>query len=81
MPEDRPANDNLIEFVRKAHGDQTDKNGRNYVETHLLPVARSVPDRLFYPALAHDILEDTKVTVDGLRDAGFTEQDIARSNY
>lgn len=76
MADDRRPGDRLVEFVRHAHKGQVDKNGFNYFETHLMPVARSVPHELFYAALAHDILEDTATTADDLRSAGFTQHDI-----
>ena len=61
----------LVSFVRTAHKGQVDKNGCDYFETHLLPVARSVPSNLFFAALAHDILEDTQTKATDLSDAGF----------
>ena len=66
----------LANFVRIAHRGQVDKNRCDYFETHLLPVARSVPSNLFFAALAHDILEDTKTNAADLSDAGFTPFEI-----
>jgi (p)ppGpp synthase/HD superfamily hydrolase len=63
-------------LVMDAHEGQVDKCGFDYFETHLLPVARAVPENLYYAALGHDILEDTKTTVDELRDAGFRAYEI-----
>lgn len=60
----------------EAHKGQVDKCGFVYFEIHLLPVAASVPADLYYAALAHDVLEDTEATVDGLRDAGFSAYEI-----
>jgi (p)ppGpp synthase/HD superfamily hydrolase len=68
--------DARVHLVRKAHEGQKDKCGFDYFETHLLPVARSVPANLYYAALAHDILEDTSTTEDALRDAGFSSYEI-----
>ena len=66
----------LVNFVREAHQGQTDKSGLDYFESHLLPVARSVPADLYFAALAHDILEDTPTTTDDLKGAGFSAFEI-----
>lgn len=66
----------LVGFVRAAHMGQQDKSGFDYFETHLLPVARSVPADLYFAALAHDILEDTEKTIDDLKGAGFSAFEI-----
>lgn len=69
----------VMNFVMKAHLGQRDKTGQDYVLGHLMPVAQSVPDRLFAPALAHDILEDTKITSSDLYECGLfdpTEIDL-----
>lgn len=68
--------DALVRFVRTAHKGQKDKCGFDYFETHLLPVARSVPANLYCAALAHDILEDTDTTADDLKDAGFCAYEV-----
>lgn len=67
---------NLSMFVIVAHDGQTDKSGLDYYEHHLLPVARSVPPRLYYAALAHDILEDTPTTRESMLKAGFSPREV-----
>ncbi len=60
-----------------AHEGQTDKAGESYVEAHVSDVvwrvARFGPE---YEAVAwlHDVPEDTEVTLDDLREAGFPDE-------
>lgn len=62
--------------VRAAHHGQRDKQGRDYFDAHLVPIAAA--GALFGPlveaaALAHDIDEDTKVRAERLRAAGWPD--------
>lgn len=65
----------LKEFVLQAHKGQVDKAGRPYYE-HVFRVADKVPDRLVPVALCHDLLEDTSVLPEELREYGLTEREI-----
>ena len=57
------------EMAREAHRGQTDKAGKDYFESHVLPVSRMVPDEpwLVLIALLHDTIEDTHITEEKLR--------------
>ena len=60
----------------KAHKDQVDKNGLPYV-FHPWHVAESMTDEVRCTvALLHDVVEDTKVTLDDLAILGFPEEVI-----
>jgi (p)ppGpp synthase/HD superfamily hydrolase len=69
------------EYVaRAAHAGQVDKAGRDYFEAHVADVARRV--RCYGPvvesiALLHDVVEDTDVSLEDLRKAGFPEPVVA----
>ncbi len=67
--------DTLFDTARKiataAHEGQTDKAGKPYI-THPLRVANACADpRARIVGVLHDAVEDTDVTLDQLRDAGF----------
>lgn len=64
-------------LARTAHAGQVDKQSRDYFDAHLTPIAEALS--LWGPeheALGwlHDIVEDTDVTLDDLRAAGFSEE-------
>ncbi len=68
-------------LVYQAHEGQVDKGGVEYY-LHPLHVARIVEERFGYDpelemiALGHDLLEDTWVTADTLKDMGFSQRVI-----
>ncbi len=65
-----------LEFALKAHWGQRDKAGQPYI-LHPLRVMFNVEQPLAkIVALLHDVLEDTAVTANDLRSAGFTEEII-----
>ncbi|MDR0309579.1 MAG: HD domain-containing protein [Candidatus Methanoplasma sp.] len=60
-----------LHIAVKAHDGQKDMSGNNYV---LHPIAVSgycMTERAKIAALLHDVVEDTDVTLDDLREAGF----------
>lgn len=63
-----------IEIAAAAHKDQTDKAGNPYI-AHPLRVAldfiRSGDETRAIIAILHDVIEDTDVTADALRNEGF----------
>lgn len=68
-------------FARGAHAGQVDKVGRPYYE-HVEAVADILSTSCFgfsarQAGLFHDLLEDTKVTVEDLRDLGVSEKVIS----
>ncbi|MBQ5968582.1 MAG: HD domain-containing protein [Clostridia bacterium] len=61
------------EIAANAHAGQVDKAGKDYI-SHPLTVASFVEtDDEKTVALLHDVAEDTPVTLQDLRDAGFSE--------
>lgn len=61
------------ELIRAAHAGQVDKQGRDYVSSHLEPIAALLSehgDDAEMAGLLHDILEDTDVTSEDLSAAG-----------
>src|SRR5687767_8665001 len=68
-----------IEIMRKAHEGQIDKSGRPYY-LHPLRVAMrlmqcTAAER--HAALLHDVVEDTTVTLNDLRELGYEEDVLA----
>lgn len=63
--------DQAKNVAKAAHLGQTRRGGGDYFENHVEPVALSVEDRLKPIAYLHDVVEDTEVTLDDLRQAGF----------
>lgn len=63
------------EIAIKAHDGQLRKNGEPY-STHLELVASQFKDDELAQTIAwlHDVIEDTDVTVEQLRDCGFSER-------
>jgi len=58
-----------------AHHDQTDRAGVPYFEGHITTVARGV-DKIEEKIVAylHDIVEDTDITLEALRNHGFSDE-------
>jgi len=68
-----------ILLATNAHDGQFDKSGRPYI-LHCLTVMhklRSDDEDLMCIAVLHDIMEDTEVTGEQLREAGFSDRVIA----
>jgi (p)ppGpp synthase/HD superfamily hydrolase len=71
---DRELEIRAAELASQAHDGQVDKQGRDYFEYHLLPIAASLRPfgSLAYAAgLLHDIVEDTPMTCAQLTARGF----------
>lgn len=66
-----------LALARRAHEGQVDKAGRPYIEHPMRVMARLGDPYERMAAALHDVLEDTDVTVAGLRDAGCPEPVIA----
>ena len=63
-------------FVKQAHAGHTDQLGRDYFERHLRPIADKLIDHSREAEMAgllHDVLEDTDVTAEQLRELGVPE--------
>jgi (p)ppGpp synthase/HD superfamily hydrolase len=65
-----------LQIAAKAHEGQKDKEGLPYI-LHPLRVMMKVEGRAQIVAVFHDLIEDTSVTEDDLRKAGFDEDIIA----
>lgn len=66
-----------LKIAEAAHHGQKRRNGENYIE-HPKRVAGMVSgDREVVLALLHDVLEDTPITQEGLREAGIPENVMA----
>lgn len=63
-------------LARKAHAGQVDKQGHDYFEAHLAPIAAALRPFGEYAEMAgwlHDIVEDTDLSLDDLRALGVPE--------
>lgn len=66
-----------IRLMFDLHKEQTDKSGLPYV-FHPWHVAESMDDEIAATvALLHDAVEDTDLTLEGVREAGFPEEVVA----
>lgn len=66
--------DAALALVLRAHAGQVDKQGRDYVEHHLRPIAESLRPygrSAYLAGLLHDIVEDTDVDYEQLAALGF----------
>lgn len=69
-----------LEIAMAAHEGQVDKGGHPYV-LHPVRVASGVmkhDEKIV--ALLHDVVEDTEWTLEGLREAGFSEKVVAAAD-
>ena len=78
-------NNNLIEksldLVLRLFADKTDKEGIPYI-VHLMKVYSGVSsENEKVVALLHDVVEDTKVTLDDLRKLGYSDEIIIPLTY
>lgn len=66
-----------LQIAAKAHEGQKDKEGQPYI-LHALRAMMSVRgEEAQMVAVLHDVIEDTSVTADDLRRAGFSERVVA----
>ena len=68
-----PMTKRAMKLCFEAHKDQVDKSGIPYV-FHPIHLAEQMQDEeTTIVALLHDVIEDTKYTIDDLRELGFSE--------
>ena len=69
--------DRAIELAKQHHEGQTDKAGKPYIEhpLRLMNQVESEDEKIV--AVLHDIVEDTDMSLDDLRDEGFSEAVIS----
>lgn len=65
-----------IEIAVKAHAGQTDKAGAPYILHPLRMMLRLSTNEERIAAVLHDVVEDSGVTLDDLREEGFSEEII-----
>lgn len=76
-----PMTKKAIKLIYEKHKDQYDKGGMPYV-LHPLHVAEQMTDEIRTTvALLHDIVEDTDVTFEQLREMGFPNEVLEPLNY
>ena len=69
----------MLVIATNAHAGQFDKGGNPYIlhPLKVLHYTKSTDEEIQCIAIAHDLIEDTKVTYQELREAGFSERIIA----
>jgi GTP diphosphokinase / guanosine-3',5'-bis(diphosphate) 3'-diphosphatase len=63
--------EHAIEIAARAHAGQVDKGGQPYILHPLRVMLRLAAEHERMAAVLHDVVEDTSVTLDELRAAGF----------
>jgi (p)ppGpp synthase/HD superfamily hydrolase len=63
-----------LQIAAKAHEGQKDKGGQPYILHPLRVMSRVEGETAQIVAILHDVVEDTTVTMDDLRAAGFSEK-------
>jgi hypothetical protein len=63
-----------LQIAAQAHEGQKDKEGLAYILHPLRVMSRVEGEESQIVAILHDVVEDTKVTLDDLRKAGFSEK-------
>ena len=66
-----------LQIAAKAHEGQKDKEGLPYILHPLRAMMSVTGEEAQIVAVLHDVIEDTSVTADDLRQAGFSEQIVA----
>jgi (p)ppGpp synthase/HD superfamily hydrolase len=66
-----------LQIAAKAHEGQKDKEGLPYILHPLRAMMRVQGKEAQMVAILHDVVEDTSVTLDDLRQAGFSEEVLA----
>jgi len=69
-----PTLEDAIILAARAHRGQADKVGQPYVLHVLRVMLRQEDESARIVAVLHDVLEDTRVTLADLRNAGYSEQ-------
>ncbi|MBW3599435.1 MAG: HD domain-containing protein [Planctomycetes bacterium] len=69
--------DAAIRLAAEAHAGQKDKSGLPYITHPLRVMGRVEGEAAQIVAVLHDVVEDTDLTLDDLRRAGFSEEIVA----
>ena len=70
--------DKMLVIATNAHAGQFDRGGNPYIlhPLRVMSYLKTDDEELMCIALAHDVIEDTKVTYQDLRESGFSERVI-----
>ena len=66
-----------IELAKKHHKGQTDKAGKPYIEHPLRVMNQMKSEKEKIVAVLHDIVEDTDISLNDLRNEGFSEEVVS----
>ena len=66
-----------LRFVEEVHHGQYDKLGVPYVLHPVAVAEQMTTEKEILVALLHDVVEDTSVTLDDLRDRGYSDEVVA----
>ena len=69
--------DRAIELAKQHHEGQTDKAGNPYIEHPLRVMNQVESEEEKIVAVLHDIVEDTDISLDDLRNEGFSEEVVS----
>ena len=69
--------DRAIELAKQHHEGQTDKAGKPYIEHPLRVMNQVESEEEKIVAVLHDIVEDTDISLDDLRNEGFSEEVVS----
>ena len=69
--------EHAVAIATQAHAGQVDKAGEPYIEHPLRVMRAMVTESERIVAVLHDVVEDTTVTLEQLRDEGFSEDVLA----
>ena len=69
--------DRAIELAKQHHEGQTDKAGKPYIDHPLRVMNQVESEEEKIVAVLHDIVEDTNISLDDLRNEGFSEKVVS----
>ena len=69
--------DRAIELAKHHHKGQTDKAGKPYIEHPLRVMNQMTTEEEKIVAVLHDIVEDTDISLNDLRNEGFSEEVVS----
>ena len=69
--------DRAIQLAKQHHEGQTDKAGKPYIEHPLRVMNQVESEEEKIVAVLHDIVEDTDISLDDLRNEGFSEKVVS----
>lgn len=76
-----PAIEDAIRLALDKHHGQTDKSGAPYILHPLRVMAAMQTDTERIVAVLHDLVEDSDVTLDDLRELGYSEEIVAAVDH